>query len=276
MKAPTGALESFCILVDRLRSINALAVYLFISKSEPCSYSDRSLASALNASGVSTSKSRPFTARVVGLAVDELVSVGLVERREVGRGVYSLSLVSETVLARDENGNGETLSSSININTKEPNKEINKTPARAKRGVWKMFRRERATVATAVRSVDLTTSSLRSFRASLSRIIWEPSLRRELLDRACAAVALKLTSDASLFELARRAVDAASKRGRRIWQVFTLDVKALFDAAGFAWVPTEPGGEPEPLGRVAERRSDEDEEAAVIENLARAGYRVLL
>ena len=142
----------------------------------------------------------------------------------------------------------ETVAPCININTQEI--EINKR-AREGRASRKNTKYENTEYGAgdlddAVSSVDISDDASQELRRALVRVVWEPSLRPDLIDRAVAAVKLGLARASELLGYARRAVEIARKTSKTIWQTFTLDVKRAFNLAGYEWTPTRPGREPAP------------------------------
>jgi len=126
----------------------------------------------------------------------------------------------------------------INNNTQENTNQIKNARENAAR-VGKKYQAPKyeREIAEVMRDVTFDEKAL-ELRRRLSAIVWEPSLKSDLLDRAVAAFTLGFKSASELVCLARRAVDRAGKKGASIWSVFCLDVKSAFERMGIGWNPT--------------------------------------
>jgi len=112
------------------------------------------------------------------------------------------------------------------------------------------------TVGDLVDSVDFADGRVRSLRERIVRLVWEHSVRPDLIDRMTAAAVLNLPGLTlpDIESLNREAEDEQAIRektngfrGRKTkWETITLHVKNCLESAGYRWVPCRPGYEPSP------------------------------
>ncbi len=256
----------------RLKRRDAIVLFLALESAsgleEVLSYD--ALADALNSSGIKTQRGAAFTARVVRSLIGEIVDAGLAALESVDGGFLvriesdpynGASLfdfigadsgtetrsvtdtVSETVSDAD-------LSYSININTQEIQEINTNKRARGKRSTVSErisnASSQKESVGSALGRVAIDDAEGKRIRRSIVSIVWESSLRSELVDRAVAAIKLGYARLSEMIGYARRAASIAKEGRKTIWQTFALDVKRAFDTAGFYWNPTRAGAEPAP------------------------------
>ncbi len=264
----------------RLKRRDAIVLFLALEnaagREDVLSYDG--IADALNKAGITTQRGAAFTARVVRSLIGEILDARLASL-EVVDGGFRLSIqddpykgaslfdfaetdtetVSDTV---SETGSDADLSSSININTQEI-QEIN-TNKRAREKRYSVSNLSKESVGDALGRVDIDDAEGQEIRRSLVSIVWESSLRSELIDRAVAAVKLGYARLSEMIGYARRAALIAKEGRKTIWQSFALDVKRAFDIAGYFWNPTRAGAEPAPsFGTKKRIESSEESEPAV-------------
>ena len=217
---------------------------------------------SLKKADVATQRGGRFTARVVRGLVAEIVDAGLMELEVVDGGfiirvpaelyertLFDFAPEADPVTDTETVSESQDVPYSINTNTQEI--QINKY-AREENENGRAQNTDKnpdskPSVSSACASVDFTDAEVDSMRRKINSIVWEASLRSELLDRAVAAVKLGLARFSEIIGYARRARDVAKQKGIAIWQTFTLDVKRAFDQAGYVWNPTRAGSEPAPV-----------------------------
>jgi hypothetical protein len=237
---PTETTESFEMnlrLLKRLKTRDAAVVYEFLFEllnRSAGSFSETSyerIAADLTRAGILTAREAAFTARVVRSKLDELESVGVVERAYITASSFELFVYMPYPSAEDqeqrapetggktlfdfaspepvetrsqngsqngnENGNGEKTTVAIN---KELiiNKKINK--ARVKREVFHPEPQAEpepdsfdgpTTDEVRVR-VKFENPKVARFRAEVARRCWEPTTNPDLIDRLVALAVLEV------------------------------------------------------------------------------------
>ena len=242
----------------RLKRRDAIVLFLAlenaVEREDVLSYDG--IADALNKAGITTQRGAGFTARVVRSLVGEIVDAQLASLEVVDggfrlriqddpyKGASLFDFVCTGTETVSETGSDADLSSSININTQEI-QEIN-TNKRARKKRYSVSNLSKESVGDALGRVDIDDAEGQEIRRSLVSIVWEASLRSELIDRAVAAVKLGYARLSEMIGYARRAALIAKEGRKTIWQSFALDVKRAFDSAGFVWNPTRAGAEPAP------------------------------
>lgn len=111
--------------------------------------------------------------------------------------------------------------------------------------------------ADARKMIDFSNPKVERFRKMTARKIWERTLRPDLLDRITVGVVLKVPGfDQYNLERIYREADSQQRlyrdtngqRGKRFfWQTINLEVKHLFEAAGWVYPATQQGYEPRPV-----------------------------
>ena len=242
--------------------------------------------------GFFTARGDLFTYSTVYNRLQSLVTRGLVElykpdgaticarlaRSESGaRAVAVLPIVTamtaqETCAASRVDAHTPTRARAINNNNNIYNK-INKQNAHAcarekfiEDNTESDEQRETVTVDDLVNSVDLTSATALAIRQELVTAGWEVDAHAALFDRATAAILLKLNG-ATVARFKRAISDARAKvalysqtcgrRGRaKMWQVWALEVKRVYDEVGAAWTATDFKSEPRPIAKRAVMRVD--------------------
>ena len=227
------------------------------------------LAETLNAAGLSTARSQPFTAAVVRLNLQRLEELRVVERARLSGPFFELRVfryksaraaaeepranlkTNFEVHYENENenengaGSGEAPSS---LKNELINKQINNPPEQKK------------TISALAAETATDSEFFCRFRRLLVRDLYEPGLHAELIDRAVLAFAAHLVTSKEVERAVRRAKEERAvydaTKGLRgvpaLWRSFALSVKAWFDEAGFAWTPTALRREPAPEPRKVE------------------------
>ncbi len=289
----------------RLKRRDAIVLYLALKNATLDSVlSYDSIADALNKVGIETQRGARFTGRVLRALVDEIVKAGLIELDpDEGGGfririvpdpfkgslldppesVFDSDSVTETETETETAVENETPSSRININTNTQEINTNKR-AREKNASQNENGNERGAVARrsekplvscALDRVDFGDAEALSIRRKLVSIVWEASLRSELVDRAVAAIKLGLARASEMIGYARRAAEIARQGRKTIWQSFALDVKRAFDQGGYVWNPTRAGAEPAPrIERYKDKDNEEEDGARLYTRGGKTYYRL--
>lgn len=110
-------------------------------------------------------------------------------------------------------------------------------------------------------AVDFEAPKVAAFRRLVARNVWERTIHPDLIDRLVALAVLRIGgATASTVEaMIRDAKDAVAlwnrtdgRRGQpQLWRALTLEVKRLYENAGWRWAPTRFATEPRPERRAA-------------------------
>lgn len=161
----------------------------------------------------------------------------------------------------NENGNGRAINKEY-INT---NKKINKADLDLEKAKETEPPIDDRPSTSEIRTrVDFSEPRAAKLREAVCRDMWESTTNPDLVDRAAAAILLKVgdTTAREIKAIVREAKDAVAlyertdgRAGRsKIWQTVCYRVKRIYESNGWKWTRTGIGAEPRPKDPEAEAR----------------------
>ncbi|MBQ9016620.1 hypothetical protein IJ103_00030 [Candidatus Saccharibacteria bacterium] len=117
--------------------------------------------------------------------------------------------------------------------------------------------------------VDLSGKSAQKLRANFARALYDDDLKKDVVDRATAAVVAKLASKNEINRAIAGAVRSAKDNARRgleptrAWLLFYPYLKGIYERNGVAFPKLSPVLEKEPPEIASKRETEEKERAAL-------------
>lgn len=122
--------------------------------------------------------------------------------------------------------------------------------------------------------VDISGKSAQKLRANFARALYDDDLKKDVIDRAVAAVVAKLSTKNEINRAIATAVRSAKDNARRgveptrAWLLFYPYLKGIYERNGVAFPKLSPVLEKEPPEIASRREKDERDRAAIQATLA--------